>query len=237
MEFRADVAIFGAGMTGLACSCFTSRDHLVFEKELVPGGACRTDEVSGFFFDFAEHFMRAPSSEILGFYETVAGDELVSQELRSGIWYRGRVVPYPFQKNIYYLDDEDKLRCLKGFFERQSAADECDPSFAGWFHRMCGKESPSCSRPRQPKLWCVSPDKLAADFSFDPNLIPPISTEEMLEYALLPIESGPRRAHSAGAHEEWRHRLLYQASCGWGRNRGMRKSASGSTWMSEWSDS
>jgi len=189
MEFRADVAIFGAGMTGLACSCFTSRDHLVFEKELVPGGACRTDEVSGFFFDFAEHFMRAPSSEILGFYETVAGDELVSQELRSGIWYRGRVVPYPFQKNIYYLDDEDKLRCLKGFFERQSAADECDPSFAGWFHRMYGKGIAELfMTPYNRKLWCVSPDKLAADFSFDPNLIPPISTEEMLEYALLPIE-------------------------------------------------
>jgi protoporphyrinogen oxidase len=192
MSILTDVAILGAGIAGLACGYNLRRDYIVFEASSSPGGVCQTDERDGFFFDTAEHLIRIPNDDVRRFIESIMGDDVFGLQLRSAIYYRGRTIPYPFQKNIYYLDDVDKLECLRGFIHRGRSVDCVGESFHAWYNRMYGDGvSRLFMEPYNTKIWCADPRRMTSTFSFDPKLIPDIDIDEMLIYALLPAELRP----------------------------------------------
>ena len=184
---NTDIVIIGAGITGLSCAYHLKRDHILFEKELVPGGICRTDTVNGFSFDRAEHFIRAPNKKVLEFFKEILGDDFFRQKLISSIYYDRRFVPYPFQKNIYYLSDKDKLNCFKSFIRRKNdSRGKKARSFGEWALANYGEwVTDVFIGPYNKKIWQISPFKMRSDFSFDPGLIPRISFDEMLEYIFL----------------------------------------------------
>lgn len=184
---KTDVLIIGAGITGMACAYYLKRDYLIFEKELSPGGVCRTDKIKGFYFDRAEHFIRVPDKNVLKFFNEILGACFYRQKLISSVYYDGRLVPYPFQKNIYYLSGKDKLDCFKSFINKPGRGNEKRySSFGDWALKNYGEWI--CRNfifPYNKKIWQVDPFKMKSDFSFDPKLIPQISLDEMLECAFL----------------------------------------------------
>ncbi len=187
---RTDVLIIGAGITGLSCAYHLKRDYIVLEKELSPGGACQTDKIEGFSFDRGEHFIRVPNRKILEFFHEILGSNFYKQKLISSIYYDNNFIPYPFQKNIYYLSDRDKLRCLKSFIKIKSNSRlRGGRSFGQWILSNYGEGiSNMFMLPYNEKIWRTNPFKMRSDFSFDPALIPEISIDEILKYALLSQE-------------------------------------------------
>lgn len=187
---KTDVLIIGGGITGLSCAYYLKKDYILLEKEALPGGVCRTDKVKGFCFDRAEHFIRIPNENIMSFFREVVGKDLFSQKLVSSIYYDRRFVPYPFQKNIYYLSDEHKLGCLKSFLSRKKRISAKKPlSLGNWALSMYGDwMSRVFIVPYNRKIWQISPFRMRSDFSFDPRIIPEISLDEMLECIFLKEE-------------------------------------------------
>ena len=184
---HTDVLIIGAGITGMTCAYYLDKDYAILEKERSPGGVCRTDKVKGFYFDTAEHFIRVPDKNVLGFFRNVLGSDFYRQRLVSSVYYGGRFIPYPFQKNIYYLSDRDKLNCFKSFIKKPAYGNgEKYSSFGDWALRNYGEWIyRNFVFPYNKKIWQVDPFRMKSDFSFDPKLIPHISFDEMLEYTFL----------------------------------------------------
>jgi len=187
---KTDVLIIGAGITGLACAHYLKRDYIVFEKQRLPGGVCQTDKIKGFYFDRAEHFIRVPDEKILGFFKRILGSDFYPQKLFSSIYYDDRFIPYPFQKNIYYLSNKDKLDCFKSFVSRpDNGKVKKYSSFGDWALKNYGEWI--CVNfifPYNKKIWRADPFRMKSDFSFDPKLIPRISFDQMLEYTFLKQE-------------------------------------------------
>ena len=51
-----DIAVIGAGISGLTFANYAKGDYLVVEKENEVGGYCRTIKRSGYVWDYAGHF-------------------------------------------------------------------------------------------------------------------------------------------------------------------------------------
>lgn len=188
MKLTADVLIIGAGIAGLSCAYHLKRDCIVLEKESVPGGLCQTDMVNGFYFDKAEHFVRLPNRKVFDFFKTILGNNFFGQELVSSIYYGHRFIPYPLQRNIYSLSNNDKLFCLKAFMEKEHLNREKKFffSFGDWILRNYGKGIADIFMfPYNRKIWQSDPFKMRSDFSFNSNLIPKIELKQMLRYTLL----------------------------------------------------
>jgi protoporphyrinogen oxidase len=118
---RTKHAIIGAGITGLA---FADRvagdDYLIFESELEPGGYCRTVRKDGFVWDYSGHFFHFRHPEIERDLVGRMGDQRVLTVRKdSRIWYAGKLVDFPFQKNIHQLPHEEFLDCLVDLYFRE----------------------------------------------------------------------------------------------------------------------
>src|SRR4051794_5486110 len=119
--------IVGAGVTGLATAAFL-RDpsYLVLEGDREIGGYCKTVKKSGFVWDYSGHFFHFKHPEI----ESWLRDRMVGQEVRviqkrSFVSYAGRLIDFPFQKNIHQLPQDEFIDCLHDlYFARTSAPTE-----------------------------------------------------------------------------------------------------------------
>jgi protoporphyrinogen oxidase len=106
--------IVGAGVTGLATAAFLrSKDYLVLEADREIGGYCKTVKQDGFVWDYSGHFFHFKHPEIENWLrERMAGQEVRTIQKRSFISYGGRLVDFPFQKNIHQLPQDEFIDCL-----------------------------------------------------------------------------------------------------------------------------
>jgi protoporphyrinogen oxidase len=110
--------VVGAGITGLATAAFSKGDdYLVLEADREIGGYCKTIKRSGFVWDYSGHFFHFKHPEI----ETWLRERMVGQEVRvihkrSFISYAGRLVDFPFQKNIHQLPQDEFIDCLHDLY-------------------------------------------------------------------------------------------------------------------------
>jgi protoporphyrinogen oxidase len=106
--------IVGAGITGLATAAFLGEeDYLVLEADREIGGYCKTIKRSGFVWDYSGHFFHFKRPEIESYLRArMVGQEVRVVHKRSFISYGGRLVDFPFQKNIHQLPQEEFIDCL-----------------------------------------------------------------------------------------------------------------------------
>jgi protoporphyrinogen oxidase len=106
--------IIGAGITGLATAAFLrDDDYLVLEADREIGGYCKTIERSGFVWDYSGHFFHFKHPEIESWLRArMVGQDVRVIQKRSFISYGGRLIDFPFQKNIHQLDKEEFIDCL-----------------------------------------------------------------------------------------------------------------------------
>jgi UDP-galactopyranose mutase len=161
-----DVAILGGGITGLTAACrLQQADSLLLEKEQIPGGLARTDDLEGFRFDFGVHvwFTRNESAE--GLLRSLS--PLAMQTHRRSAWVQiyGRLVPAPFQANLHGLPLHVVSECLIGYAEALRSQLGSRNSFADWLRGSLGDGIyKHFMQPYNTKIWTVPPEELTADW-------------------------------------------------------------------------
>lgn len=94
------VIILGAGPAGLAAAhVLTSngRPPVVFERAPWVGGLARTVERNGFRFDIGGHRWFTKNDEVHQFFVDVVGDELITVNRTSRIYFEGKYFYYPLK--------------------------------------------------------------------------------------------------------------------------------------------
>ncbi|OGS22838.1 MAG: hypothetical protein A2252_06170 [Elusimicrobia bacterium RIFOXYA2_FULL_39_19] len=109
--------IIGAGITGLSSAYHLKKDYLIFEKENVPGGLCRTFNISGFTFDFSGHFIHLKNDYSKKFVFSLLGKNIVAVARNSWIYSNKSLTPYPYQANLYGLPKDVINDCLAGLIQ------------------------------------------------------------------------------------------------------------------------
>lgn len=105
--------IVGAGITGLSYARYTGNPYCIIEKELEPGGYCRSIHQDGFVWDYSGHFFHfqdeGTKQDIMS---GIPPEHIVEVQKRTQIKYKDRMIDYPFQKNIHQLPQEEFVDCL-----------------------------------------------------------------------------------------------------------------------------
>jgi protoporphyrinogen oxidase len=123
--------ILGAGVTGLSfAGRLSDGDYLICEGAGEIGGYCRTIVRDGFVWDYSGHFFHFRHPEIERELVDRIGPSRVRRVVKdSRIHYAGRLIDYPFQRNIHQLPEREFLECLGDLFRRPAGT-------PGNFHEM-----------------------------------------------------------------------------------------------------
>ncbi len=118
--------IVGAGVTGLATAAFLGdRDYLIVEADREIGGYCKTIKRDGFVWDYSGHFFHFKHPDIEAWLrQRMPGQNVRVVQKRSFISYGGRLIDFPFQKNIHQLPQEEFIDCLYDLYFAGAAAAE-----------------------------------------------------------------------------------------------------------------
>jgi UDP-galactopyranose mutase len=100
----SELVVVGGGPTGLGVS-YGAGGALILEREMEPGGLCRSMEIDGAVFDYGGHSFHTPHEEISELVEDLAGG-VYRQRREARVARRGELLPYPFQQ--YYSESADR---------------------------------------------------------------------------------------------------------------------------------
>jgi protoporphyrinogen oxidase len=108
----------GAGITGLASAAFgRDQDYLVLERDAEIGGYCKTVKRDGFVWDYSGHFFHFKHPDIEAWLrERMPGQRIRTVQKASFIAYKGRLIDFPFQKNIHQLPRAELIDCLHDLY-------------------------------------------------------------------------------------------------------------------------
>ncbi|CAN5365519.1 FAD-dependent oxidoreductase [soil metagenome] len=110
--------VVGAGISGLSTIAFGSeKDYLVLERDSAIGGYCKTVKKDGFVWDYSGHFFHFKRPEIEAWLrERMPGQDIRTVAKKSFIAYRGKMIDFPFQKNIHQLPQDELIDCLHDLY-------------------------------------------------------------------------------------------------------------------------
>ena len=113
---QPSTAIIGGGLAGLSCARELGSAFRLLEADARLGGLCRTEEASGFFFDWTGHWLHARDPEMRALIEGrwLAGN-LVAVERRAVIYSEGVWTRFPYQIHTHGLPAATVAECLIEF--------------------------------------------------------------------------------------------------------------------------
>ncbi len=174
--------IIGAGISGLAFGYFTKQPFIIFEKESNVGGLCKSIKDNGFTFDYSGHFIHIKDNKIKLLIEKLIGKKLLKVQRNSVILFKDKILPFPFQANLYYLDEKYKQECIKGIQNRKDVEIYDDMPFIDWAKAMFGDGiTKYFMQPYNQKLWNYNLKKLTA--SWTAPFVPKPKQESIIESA------------------------------------------------------
>jgi protoporphyrinogen oxidase len=118
--------VIGAGVTGLATAAALSGrgddDYLVLEADAEIGGWCKTVKKAGFVWDYSGHFFHFRHPEIEQWLrDRMPGQRIRTVERKTFVSYKGRLIDFPFQKNIHQLPQDEFIDCLYDLYMARSS--------------------------------------------------------------------------------------------------------------------
>lgn len=155
--------IVGAGISGLTFANYCNGDYLIVEKENEPGGYCRTIRKGDFVWDYAGHFFHFKTEELKKrFIESLDESQYVFKEKKTYIYYKGKLIDYPFQMNIHQLEKDEFIDCLYDLFNKEEKED-----YNSFLEMLYGKFGKSITekflKPYNEKLYACDLGKLDKD--------------------------------------------------------------------------
>lgn len=136
---QVEYLVIGAGISGLTVANYLEdKDYLLVEKENEIGGFCRTFREGDYVWDYAGHFFHFKTDEMKKlFVEKMKDEEMVYQEKDTKIYYKGKMINYPFQMNIHQLEKDEFIDCLYDLYNK-TEKEEYD-SFLDMLYGKFGK--------------------------------------------------------------------------------------------------
>ncbi len=155
--------VIGAGISGLSFGYFSKKPFIIFEKENTVGGLCKSVKDTGFTFDYSGHFIHIKDKKIKSLIEKLIGKKLLTVKRNSVILFDNKLIPFPFQANLYYLTEKQKQQCIKGIKNRKKIKIFDDMPFIDWAKAMFGDGiTKYFMQPYNQKLWNCNLKKLTA---------------------------------------------------------------------------
>ena len=169
---KADIAIIGAGPTGLGAAWrlheLGQKNWIVLEASQSVGGLASTavDE-NGFLWDMGGHVLFSHYDYFDQVIDSCMGDNWQNHVREAWIWIRNGFIPYPLQNNIWRLPEEDLLNCIDGLLSvhNKVAVPLRTDSFEDWILRNFGKGLADLFfLPYNRKVWAYEPKHLSANW-------------------------------------------------------------------------
>src|SRR5919205_369439 len=122
---KRSIGILGGGVSGVALAAHLGDDLQLVEKRVRLGGLSGSIIDQGFTFDAAgPHIMFSKNKEVLAHMVEVLGDNVHQRRRENRIWFKGRLVKYPFENDLAALPKEDNFECILGYLQNPHAGDE-----------------------------------------------------------------------------------------------------------------
>ena len=181
------IGILGGGISGIALAAHLGDNVEVLEKRPRIGGLCGSISENGFTFDAAgPHIMFSKNKDVLGLMVEVLGDNVHQRRRDNKIWFKGRLVKYPFENDLAALPPQDNFECIYGYIVNPHANDE-PHNLAEWSYKTFGEGiSDKYFLPYNKKIWNYDTHKLGLEFV---SRIPKPPMEDVLKSAIgIPTE-------------------------------------------------
>jgi Protoporphyrinogen oxidase len=159
------IGILGGGISGVALASFLGDDVEVVESRARIGGLCGTIVEDGFTFDAAgPHIMFSKNKEVLSLMVAALGHNVRQRRRENKIWFKGRLVKYPFENDLAALPPQDNFDCIYGYIVNPRA-DDVATNLAEWSYKTFGAGiSEKYFIPYNEKIWNYPATKLGLEF-------------------------------------------------------------------------
>ena len=181
------IAILGGGLTGLTLANLLQENFQieVFEKDVTPGGLCRSFNFENFIFDIGGHIIFSKDQEAFDFMiKTIGTKNLFSAKGNDAIVYNKKLINYPFETDLAKIGQQEAYECLFDFVYNSVK----DPkNFHQWLHATFGKAlAEKYLVPYNRKVWKIEPKDLDMNWVAK---IPKPDPEELIKSCMgIPFE-------------------------------------------------
>lgn len=152
------LGILGGGLSGVVLHSLLP-DAELLEKSSALGGLCRTFSKDGFSYDIGGHILFSKNEEVLSSMLSTLGENAARHYRRNAIWFKKRLIKYPFENGMPDLPVRDRLSC---FFQYALRSRKAPRTFGEWITKSFGKGfADRYLIPYNEKIWKISPDDMA----------------------------------------------------------------------------
>jgi len=153
------IGILGGGVAGVSLGRLLNNAHeiTILESEPGAGGLARSFPFRGFSYDVGPHIIFSKKPEVLKYMLDIAPDELMAHERSNQIWYKGRLIKYPFENFLGLLPAEEAAHCVDTFLN--NPYEDYEPgNMLQFFLRTFGSGiTDTYLRPYNAKIWKYDP--------------------------------------------------------------------------------
>lgn len=169
---KPTVICIGAGPAGLTAAYRLSRAGVqvtVLERDpTLIGGISRTETYKGFRFDVGGHRFFSRSKEIEALWEEILGDQLLTRQRKSRIFYRGTLFDYPLRpmNALTGLGLFESARCMLSYFKAKLFPNRNPKTFEEWVTNQFGRRLYSIFfETYTEKVWGMKCKEISADWA------------------------------------------------------------------------
>jgi protoporphyrinogen oxidase len=166
------VVCIGAGPAGLTAAYrLTAAGAEVSVLERDPellGGISRTEVYNGFRFDVGGHRFFSRSKEIEDLWQEILGDQLLTRQRKSRIFYKGKLFDYPLRpmNALAGLGLFESIRCMLSYFKTSLFPARNPKTFEEWVSNQFGHRLYSIFfESYTEKVWGMKCTEISADWA------------------------------------------------------------------------
>jgi protoporphyrinogen oxidase len=198
---EGQVVIMGGGPAGLTAAYELMKHGInstVLESDpRFVGGLARTVEVRGYRFDIGGHRFFSKSQEIEDLWTEVIGDEMLTRDRLSRIYYNNKYFDYPLKASnaLLNMGPVETVRCLASYVWARIHPVKDPQTFEDWVRNQFGyRLFRIFFKTYTEKVWGISTRELSADWAA--QRIKGLSLVAAIKDALMPkwLRSGSRDA-------------------------------------------